>query len=293
MSDNHISDESENFNEFDGYSEQGPGSDVLEKLAALWDTPGDDDDDFADFDDDPETRSDDDVDITGKTETQIAAEAKAKSKVMVIKRRYIRTKYRKSWTPMDAGALRDVVDVSKLRFMTRVLAEKSDTYKQIIPYVVLLRRDPETKQVKVLSYQRSGKSGEIRLLGKRSIGFGGHIEPCDVEVFMEEAYEAGIARELREELGIMPGEILYLRTVGVINNEDDAVGKVHMGMILTATTHEELDLSEVEDSMVDVKYVAIPDLVADIEQYETWSRIVIRHLLATMHIDEPIPSKKE
>src|SRR6218665_1956509 len=58
-------------------------------------------------------------------------------------------------------------------FLPRPDAENDPTHKQIIPYSILRH------QGRYLVYTRGGKSGEKRLVAKRSIGIGGHINPLD------------------------------------------------------------------------------------------------------------------
>ena len=59
------------------------------------------------------------------------------------------------------------------RFMPRSQAEKDPSFKQLIPYVIMNCGD------KFLSYVRGKRAGETRLVGNRSIGIGGHINPAD------------------------------------------------------------------------------------------------------------------
>jgi len=59
-------------------------------------------------------------------------------------------------------------------FIERRYAESHPEYKQPIPYVAVCRGD------EVLCLTRLSTQGEKRLPGKRSIGVGGHINPCDL-----------------------------------------------------------------------------------------------------------------
>jgi predicted NUDIX family phosphoesterase len=58
-------------------------------------------------------------------------------------------------------------------FMERPAAENDPTHKQLIPYAVFHHAG------RYLTYTRGGSSGEKRLVAKRSIGIGGHINPID------------------------------------------------------------------------------------------------------------------
>src|SRR3972149_6426034 len=59
------------------------------------------------------------------------------------------------------------------RFMVRSEAETNADFKQLIPYVIM------SCDGKVLSYVRGRRAGETRLVGCRSIGIGGRINPTD------------------------------------------------------------------------------------------------------------------
>jgi predicted NUDIX family phosphoesterase len=86
-------------------------------------------------------------------------------------------------------------------FMKRSQAEKDPSYKQLIPYVIM------SCDGKYLSYVRGRRAGETRLVGLRSIGIGGHINPADndMPLFSKsfyEAYLAAVSREVAEEVTV-------------------------------------------------------------------------------------------
>ena len=84
-------------------------------------------------------------------------------------------------------------------FLPREQAEKDPTYKQIIPYVLIVFGG------KVLYYVRGKKVGEQRLVAKGSIGIGGHMNETDESLFAldETAYRAGVEREVNEEIELL------------------------------------------------------------------------------------------
>ena len=73
-------------------------------------------------------------------------------------------------------------------FMRRGEAENDPSYKQIIPYAVLVHEG------KILHYVRGGKSWEKRLVAKGSIGIGGHIKDTDEGLFSmnEQTYKQAV-----------------------------------------------------------------------------------------------------
>lgn len=145
------------------------------------------------------------------------------------------------WTPwrlQDNGLLREYLNTGT--WLDRDLAETYDpdapTMKQLIPYVVILaRREPDLTPC-VLSYVR--KAGDARLVGRTSIGVGGHIHPSDMagDVPTLSTFATAAMREIEEELG--PGTVTIddSRWMGWLNDPSDDVGKVHLGVVVAFQT---------------------------------------------------------
>lgn len=153
------------------------------------------------------------------------------------------------WVPADLlqGELRP-----------RTLVENDFNFKQLIPYVVFRYGDT------FFSYQRSTGQGESRLHGNYSIGVGGHIN--------DEFLLDGCWREIREEV-ILPSISNDLCLVGLINDDTNAVGRVHLGVLFV------LDAAGVvprENTMLNAKYRTAEELKS--LPLETWSQ----HALNTL-----------
>ena len=163
-----------------------------------------------------------------------------------------------------------------LTFRTRGDCEQDPNFKQIIPYVVLFRR--YEGRVQVFSYSRSPLQGEERLVGRRSIGIGGHVGTEDARLNPDNPRtwaNHGMLRELKEELDIVP-QRQFVR-LGVIYDDIDPVGAVHIGLLTVLEVNGD-ELSP-EESMHDPKFIDLCDLVAEgTEEYENWSRIAIKYL---------------
>ena len=85
------------------------------------------------------------------------------------------------------------------RFMPRSQVEKDPSFKQLIPYVIMSHNG------KYLTYVRGARAGETRLVAKRSIGIGGHINPIDWTLFSVDAYKIyleAVKREVAEEVSV-------------------------------------------------------------------------------------------
>src|SRR5262249_51522261 len=110
-------------------------------------------------------------------------------------------------------------------FLRRADAEINPAYKQIIPYALV------AFEKKIAYYVRGKKAGEQRLVSKGSIGIGGHMNETDESLFAmdEQAYRAGVEREVNEEIKIdAPFED---RIVALLNDDTTEVGSVHLGVV--------------------------------------------------------------
>lgn len=149
-------------------------------------------------------------------------------------------------------------------YLPRPFAEECPDYKQIIPYVTVCRG------TQVFSTTRLSRGGETRLHGLLSLGVGGHINPGDGSLM------SGLRREIEEEIELTDFGCLTLR--GVINNDSNEVGRVHLGFFYTLTTTGQVRVRETEKlSGAWLRRSALWDLVP---RMEDWSQIVVP-LLAT------------
>src|SRR5207253_2777708 len=109
-------------------------------------------------------------------------------------------------------------------FRPRSEVEDDPGFKQIIPYVIFRAGDW------VFCYTRGKSQGEVRLHRLRSLGVGGHVAEADAGGRATlDAYEMALRRELEEEVAIQSeGSI---RRVGLINDDSNPVGQVHLGVV--------------------------------------------------------------
>lgn len=156
-------------------------------------------------------------------------------------------------------------------FMERPAAEADPTHKQLIPYSIFRYQD------KYLSYTRGGSSGEKRLVAKRSIGIGGHINPVDQaqDQMGEVMYFNSIEREITEELKL--GGTHTQTVIGLINDDLSEVGRVHLGVVHVFELSSD-DVRSNEDAIQDLRFVSLADLIAQKDSLESWSQICVEHL---------------
>ena len=167
-----------------------------------------------------------------------------------------------------------ISDPNNLSFRPRSAMEQDPSFKQLIPYVLLFSTDADGVE-SVFVYTRGTGQGEARLHRKRSVGIGGHISQGD-EV-AGDPYEQGMRRELDEEVEISAS---YSGTcVGLINDDDSEVGRVHLGIV-----HRfDLEAPAVhprETDLVDAGFVRLDQVLGELDQFETWSSICLRHLFS-------------
>ena len=153
----------------------------------------------------------------------------------------------------------------------RVQAENDPTYKQIIPYVLLAFKN------KILYYVRGKKAGEQRLVAKGSVGIGGHMNETDESLFAldEQAYRAGVKREVDEEIKI--DTQFEDRIVALLNDDTTEVGRVHLGIVHVFDLAEE-KVEKREAMITNLTFLTKAELMARRESLESWSQICLDSL---------------
>ena len=162
-----------------------------------------------------------------------------------------------------------VTSPSQLVYLNRSEAEHDKRYKQLIPYVLLIRND------QLLRYRRGKGGEETRLHGLYSIGIGGHISEEDHNLFSRDiGYEEGMLREVREEVDI---EQVKAATVAVINDDSTEVGYVHFGVVHIMQVANETVAGR-RSGIVSPEFMPIADAVENASSYESWSRFCLENL---------------
>ena len=153
-------------------------------------------------------------------------------------------------------------------FIIRNEAEKNHNYKQVISYVILNYRD------EIFCYERGALLSEKRLINNYSIGIGGHISIHDPSLFST-PYKIGMYREVKEELYV---DTEYLdKTIAVLNDDSNEVGKVHFGIIHVFKLDKPL-VRKKEKCINKPHFIKRHELIKQIENYENWSQICIKNL---------------
>lgn len=151
------------------------------------------------------------------------------------------------------------------RFLPRPAAEPDPSFKQLIPYFIIVCRD------RIWTYTRGKTSGEGRLVAKISIGIGGHINPQDAGGDGGEGvYARAAARELAEEVTLPPG--CSHSIVALLNDDATPVGAVHLGVVHVLKTPTEA-VRPNELAIAEAGFKSIAELRSLRDRMETWSQI--------------------
>jgi predicted NUDIX family phosphoesterase len=168
----------------------------------------------------------------------------------------------------------------KKEFLPRSIMETDFNYKQIIPYLVFKHHDT------YFLMQRRSDSSEARLRNKLTLGIGGHIRQEDMSPYYA-SYSAEATkglpgnslfawalREFHEEVDY--AGTLDVKPLGILNDDSDDVGKVHIGFVL---------LLEGDSSNITIKselksgtLVPLSECVAQHASMESWSQFIVDFL---------------
>jgi predicted NUDIX family phosphoesterase len=183
-------------------------------------------------------------------------------------------------------------------FQPRAKMETDTFYKQLIPYCIVLDEHNQ-----VLTYTRGKAGQEDRLHDKLSMAFGGHVNPLDSidpEFNTLNIVHSCVRREVEEELGLNilehPIKPVF---AGFVNNDADAVGAVHLGLVyLIRIRNEWVDLAKVEQAVVRPRWRPVSHLLPgglavtfvndgagdegqNTSRLEEWSRLIVEPLFGT------------
>jgi len=172
--------------------------------------------------------------------------------------------------PLDETSLRTrYLDKIERRgfFGERSYLENDSSFKQIIPYTLFSRGDD------IFLLRRFAAQGESRLHNKLSIGVGGHVNPVDKS---DSILETACVREITEELSIE--ESYNPVPVGIINDESNAVGSVHFGVVHHVRLAKGL-VTVRETEMMEGKFVPIEEVkqmsLDPSCSMESWSSLIV------------------
>ncbi len=150
------------------------------------------------------------------------------------------------------------------KFRPRAEVENDPSWKQVIPYLAL--RDG----TKIFLMHRTRAGADARLHDRYSIGIGGHVNPGDSDPI------GGLEREWREE--IQADFEPRFEALGVLNDDEDAVGAVHLGLVFTADTAGR-PVAIRETAKLSGQFATLAEVTTVADRLETWSRLLFEFLV--------------
>lgn len=141
--------------------------------------------------------------------------------------------------------------------------ETDPSWKQVIPYLVVADRGS------LFLMKRTRAGTDERLHERWSIGVGGHVNPEDGGL------AGGLAREWAEEL--VTGWDPEPRLVGLLNDDTDPVGAVHVGVVYRVEAAGR-PVAVRETHKLEGAFVSPIDCLRVYDRMETWSSLVYDHL---------------
>lgn len=168
----------------------------------------------------------------------------------------------------DSRILSILKSFDKYEVKRRGDMEEDTNYKQLIGYAII--KDKQTQDI--LVYTRLIGGGEERLHGKSSVGIGGHMNETD-EKEISRIIKDNVAREIEEEIGI---NFAYAREnvkfIGLINDDKEEVGKVHIGLVYLLEVDKTSIKVEETDTLA-VRWLNSNE-AKQINSYESWSEFL-------------------
>jgi len=156
----------------------------------------------------------------------------------------------------------------KKEFHPRSIMETDPLYKQIIPYLIF------ENDKNYFLMQRQSTASETRLRNKLTLGIGGHIRQEDIA--KKDCLFSWAVREFHEEVDYAGS--LAVKPLGIINDDSNDVGKVHIGFVflLTGDTPHIAVKSELKSGVL----MSLDECIAQRESMESWSQFVVDFLQA-------------
>lgn len=154
------------------------------------------------------------------------------------------------------------------KYIYRDVAEGRPEVQQLIPYILV-----RSVEGKYLVAKRTDKTSEERWHNTISIGFGGHINPCDGE---KEVLFHGAVRELLEEVNLShynPMKFIgYVRDMGTGIND-------HLGCVFLIDNVDIKETSIREKDKLIGDWYTKSQLIEHYGKLETWAKHITNYLV--------------
>lgn len=163
-------------------------------------------------------------------------------------------------------------------------------YRQILPYTIIRQRAADNRYQYHVYRRPSKGTGEARLAGNVSMGFGGHIDLVDViiensVIDLFATITVSVDREvLKEELkGATPEDQERMKEIKIsfanefILDDSNDVGRLHVGLIMLIDLPSDIKVICNEEELTGMKAMEGKELLESGEPLENWTRIYLEH----------------
>src|SRR5699024_11225598 len=103
---------------------------------------------------------------------------------------------------------------------------------------------------------------------------GGHMNDIPEVTDIDEKLSINAKRELEEEVGLVGDDVSDIEIMGLINDDENDVGLVHIGLVLKVSVDKD-SVSNMEADTLALKWTDNDEL-SDLSPYESWSELIIR-----------------
>jgi predicted NUDIX family phosphoesterase len=168
------------------------------------------------------------------------------------------------------------------KFIERADAEGNAAFVQAIPYVLV----SNTEGKYFVSHRIKG---DKRLAGKLSLGFGGHVNPCDdTRGGVQKMMLNGLDRELNEELVLdkIPAKAIKIQEYGTVRDLKSTTPD-HFGIVynMVVDTAECGKLAIREKDILAGSWMTEQDLARNYHKFESWAQLILAHKLKDIAVE--------
>jgi predicted NUDIX family phosphoesterase len=166
-------------------------------------------------------------------------------------------------------------------FVDRRRAEEDDSIKQFVTFTLVIH------DMKLLIYRR-GKftTASDRLRGQLSVGFGGHVNDSDFNLFNRggDAFRSNAARELREELFL---DEVYneqheamdrAEVLGYVNVDDSPDAEHHIAVLILFEHKSSALPKKGELSINQLSWLDLSSPLNDLSDFDLWSEMILKNI---------------